>query len=165
MGVQYHPWSKVDIRRLYPHSIQWVRPQGWGTWELIRDRCILVHPFPSDWDYLRPTSFIERIFLNLHSWCRCLMFQAGRSALGWPLRGVRLWNSPGRILVKNHLHSLYPHKGVVLSRTNPHDTCWQYPLSQLGWEHFTGFDDPFSPTCPETRKTSFPRIKIIVYLN
>ena len=30
LGVQDHPWSKVDIRGQPPHPIQWVGPQGWG---------------------------------------------------------------------------------------------------------------------------------------
>ena len=35
LGVQYHPWSKVDIRGQPPYLIQWLRPQEWAILELI----------------------------------------------------------------------------------------------------------------------------------
>ena len=69
LGVQYHPWSKVDIKGQSLHSIQW-RAVDDSTWELIRGLGILVHPSLLALAYLQPTSFTERIFSSLYTWGR-----------------------------------------------------------------------------------------------
>ena len=104
LGVQYQPWSIVDIRGTasLPHSMsieqRWGHLRanlGFGVFWFISPLLVVA--------YLPPTSFILRIFSGL-SVVGDLLHQ---------LVGVRVEKSAGRILVRNHIHSPYSGTGVV----------------------------------------------------
>ena len=104
------------------------------TWELI-----LVWVFwfiPPDWAYLQPTSFIGRIFPVWIHGVGVILFPKGQSALSWLLEGVRAWKLRRIYPGEKPLSFSYSRKDVVLPRSSPHGTCWQYPTSQWRWEPF-----------------------------
>ena len=79
MGVQYHPWSKVRLRRRTAHLIQWVWSQGWGYLRAIPGfRVFLLIPPLLGVAYLQPTSFIGRILFDL-SGVGAALFRSGLS--------------------------------------------------------------------------------------
>ena len=150
-------WSKVRFGRQSPYHIQWIRLQrmdhlranpGFGIFWCILSLLAVA--------YQQPTSSIKRIFFSL-SRVDMALFLSGRSALGWPIGGVRPENLTGRILVRNHLHSPYPHKDIVLPHTSLHGSCWQYSTSQCGRSPLRGSDNPFSSTYPWATATFFSR--------
>ena len=92
LGVQYHPWSKVRFGGQPPHPIQWARPQGWGhlranPWFRVFwfISSLLAEPI-----FSQPPLYRGFSPIYIHG-VGVVLFQAGKSALGWPLRGVRFW--------------------------------------------------------------------------
>ena len=90
---------------------------------------ILVHPSLSGRS-LSSTNLLYRedFLLSVRSWCGLVSDRA--VSFVRPLECVWVWNSAGRILMRNHLHSPYPQKDVVLLFSRPHDTYCQNPPSQ-----------------------------------
>ena len=94
-----------------------------ATWELIRGLGYSGSSLSYWLSLSSATSFIGRIFpVCIHEVGMALV-QFGRSALTDYLKVLRPENSAGRILVRNHLHSPYPHKDDVLPRASLHGTC------------------------------------------
>ena len=83
---------KDSIRGQTPYSIRWVRSKDGATWELIRALRYSDSSVLSVWAYLQPTSFIERIFLSLHTWGRRYLSSVHVSqSEHWRLENVRFW--------------------------------------------------------------------------
>ena len=100
LGVQYHPWSKVNILGWPPYPIQWKGPQGWG--HLRANPGFGVFCFISPLlviAYLPPTSFKGRIFSGLF--------------------GVDLFWVQTRLSVR------YWRQGGVRAKTQHNVSCWE----------------------------------------
>ena len=129
------------------------KPESWfGVWG------ILVHP-SSPYFSLSSANLLYREDILRSVWSRRGRFQAGRSALGWSLRGVSVWKLNKTYSgEKPPSFSLLTHRCSLVMCKPSRNLLLIHNIS-VGWEPITRSDDLFSPPAQGLQRHLFKKIK------